>query len=217
MKERIKHLILLIFLIGIDQVLKYWVRTDLINRDSIDIIDGVLSLQYHSNTGAVWGILSGKVDFLKIFTLIILILIIFLYFKIPVGKRYNPLKILTVFMIAGAIGNLIDRFFLSYVVDFIYFEIIDFPLFNFADSCLTVAAIVLFLLALFYYKDEDFAFLNEMFKKKSAQSNSGEEDRTEEDSEEAKTTNEADTTKDAKIIKDAETIKDAEGISGKDL
>ncbi len=172
MKERIKHLILFIILVGIDQLSKYWVQTDLINRKPIDIIPGVLNLQYLRNNGAVWGILSGRVDFLRIFTFIILIVIVFLYFKIPEGKKYNALKILAVFMIAGAVGNLIDRFFLGYVVDFIYFELINFPLFNFADSCLTVAAIVLFLLALFYYKDSDFAFLNEMFKKKAVQNNS---------------------------------------------
>ena len=185
MKERIKHLILLIILIGIDQISKYWVRTDLINRTQIDIIPGVLNLQYHTNNGAVWGILSGKVDFLKIFTLLILIVIVFLYFKIPEGKRYNALKILSIFMIAGAIGNLIDRFFLGYVVDFIYFEIIDFPLFNFADSCLTVAAIVLFILALLYYKDEDFAFVNQMFKKKSNQSIAEVKSESEEDEDKA--------------------------------
>jgi signal peptidase II len=163
MKERIKHLILLFLLIGIDQVTKYLVRTNLINNKPIIIIPDVLNLQYSENTGAVWGILSGKMDFLKIFTLIILIVIVFLYFKIPDGKRFGILKLLAVFMIAGAIGNMVDRFLLGHVVDFIYFEIIDFPLFNFADSCLTVASIVLFLLALFYYKDDDFAFLEKSF------------------------------------------------------
>jgi signal peptidase II len=68
--------------------------------------------------------------------------------------------------LAGAVGNLIDRVLLGHVVDFIYFEIINFPLFNFADSCLTVSSILLFLLAIFYYKDEDFAFLDQIFRRK---------------------------------------------------
>lgn len=175
MKERIKHLILLIILIGIDQLSKFWVRTNLINGKQIDIIpDGVLNFQYHQNNGAVWGIMSGKIDFLRIFTLIILLVIIFLYIKIPNGKRYQALKILAISIIAGAIGNLIDRFYLGYVVDFIYFELIDFPLFNFADMCLTISSFVLFFLAIFYYKDEDFVFLEKTFKGKKANINSEE-------------------------------------------
>ncbi len=168
MKERIKHLILLILLVGIDQGIKYWVKIALMNKEPFIIIPKVLNLQYCENSGAVWGIMSGRVDFLKIFTLIILIAIIYFYFKIPSGKKYNILKILAVFIVAGAIGNLIDRFLLGYVVDFIYFEIINFPLFNFADCCLTVSSILLFVLALFYYKDEDFAFLGSAFHKKEA-------------------------------------------------
>ena len=166
MKERIKHMILFIILIGIDQVTKFWVRTVLLNRDPIVIIPGVLKLQYHTNTGAVWGLMSGKVAFLRIFTLIVLALIVFLYLKIPKEKKFNALKIIIVFIMAGAVGNLIDRVYLSYVVDFIYFELINFPLFNVADSFLTVSSILLFILAIFYYKDEDFAFLEHIFKKK---------------------------------------------------
>lgn len=165
-KERIKHLILFIILICIDQLSKYWVRTDLIKKDSIILIPDVLRLQYHTNTGAVWGILSGKVGYLSIFTFIVLILIVFLYFKIPDGKRFHILKTILVFIMAGAIGNLIDRVTLGHVVDFVYFELINFPLFNFADSCLTVSSILLFILAVFYFKDEDFAFLSNIFSKK---------------------------------------------------
>lgn len=168
MKARIKHLILLIILIGIDQVIKYWVRTVLIDRNPIVIIPKVLILQFQKNDGAVWGLMSGRVDFLKIFTVIILIFIIYLYFKIPNAKKLNLLKLITVFIVAGAAGNLIDRFYLRYVVDFIYFEIIDFPLFNFADSYLTVASFLLIILSFFYFKDEDFAFLGQAFKRKKS-------------------------------------------------
>jgi signal peptidase II len=166
MKERIKHLLLFIILIGIDQLSKFWVRTDLMNNEPINIIPEVLKLQYHENTGAVWGIMSGKVEFLRIFTFIVLLGIIYLYLKIPNGKKYNILKVIVVFILAGAVGNLIDRIFLSHVVDFIYFELINFPLFNIADSYLTVSSVLLFILAIFYYKDEDFAFLDQLFKKK---------------------------------------------------
>jgi signal peptidase II len=170
MKERIKHLILFLILVGIDQGSKLWVKTSLAGKNPLVIIPDVLNLQYHSNNGAVWGILSGKVPYLIIFTLIVLLFIIYLYFKIPDGKKHGVLKVLTVFILAGAVGNLIDRIYLGYVVDFIYFEIINFPLFNFADSCLTVSSILLFLLAVFYFKDEDFAFLDQVFGKRKKKS-----------------------------------------------
>lgn len=168
MKERIKHFLLFIVLLVIDQASKYWVRTDLAQREPIVLIRDVLSLQFLKNTGAVWGLMSDKTTFLSIFTLIVLIFIIYFYLKIPSGKKYNVLKVIVVFITAGAIGNLIDRIFLGYVTDFIYFELINFPLFNFADSCLTVSSILLFLLAIFYYKDEDFAFLDRVFRPKKA-------------------------------------------------
>lgn len=167
MKERIKHLILLVSLIGIDQIVKFWIAGNLKGQEPIIIIPHkILNLQYYENTGAVWGILSGRVDFLRILTLMILVVILFLYFKIPNGKRYGALKILAVFIVAGALGNMIDRFALGYVVDFIYFEFINFPLFNLADCYLTISSVVLVLFALFYYKDEDFAFLEEALGRK---------------------------------------------------
>ncbi len=165
MKQRIKHLILFLLLVGIDQASKLWVKSRLMNKDPIVILKDVLNLQYHENNGAVWGILSGKVVYLTIFTFIIMFFILYLYFKIPKNKKFNALKIITVFILAGALGNLIDRIYLGYVVDFIYFKIIDFPLFNLADSYLTVSSILLMILALFYYKDEDFAFLDQIFRK----------------------------------------------------
>ena len=166
MKQRIKHLILFIVLLGIDQAVKFWVKATIMNNDPIVIIPKVLKLQYHENSGAVWGIMSGKVSFLRILTFFILLFIIYLYFKIPKDKKYNPMKIITVFILAGAVGNLVDRMYLGYVVDYIYFEIINFPLFNVADSYLTVSSALLFVFAIFYYKEEDFAFLDQIFKLK---------------------------------------------------
>jgi signal peptidase II len=59
----------------------------------------------------------------------------------------------------GALGNFLDRLFRGYVVDYIYFCLIDFPVFNLADIFVVCAGIVLIALMLFKYKDEDFAFL----------------------------------------------------------
>jgi len=169
MKQKLKHLIYFIVLVSFDQLVKFWIRATIMNKEPIIIIPKILKLQYHQNSGAVWGILPDKASYLSIFTFIIMAGIIFVYMKIPEGKKYNVLKLLIVFILAGAVGNLIDRISLGYVVDFIYFEIINFPLFNLADTYLTFSSIILFLLAIFYYKDDDFAFLDQLFKKKKKQ------------------------------------------------
>ena len=78
---------------------------------------------------------------------------------------YSPIQIIWVFIMAGALGNFIDRISLKYVVDFIYFELIDFPIFNLADTYLTVSSILLLILGIFYYKDDDFDFIDNLFKK----------------------------------------------------
>lgn len=75
-------------------------------------------------------------------------------------KKYMPLRICSILLIAGAVGNLIDRVRLNYVIDFFYFKLIDFPIFNVADCYVVVACIIFAFLILFYYKeDSDFDFL----------------------------------------------------------
>ena len=82
-----------------------------------------------------------------------------MYYKIPWNKHFVWLKVILVLFVAGAIGNLIDRIFLNYVVDFFYFKLINFPIFNVADIYVTVAAILFIIFCLFYYKEEDFELL----------------------------------------------------------
>ena len=166
MKQRIRHLIYFILLIIIDQATKYWARTILKKDGPISIIPGVLKLQYHENTGAVWGILTGKTAMLSVVTVILTALLIYLYFQIPKDKKFLPVQIIWVFILAGAVGNFIDRISLKYVVDFIYFELIDFPIFNIADSYLTVSCFLLLFLGIFYYKDKDLEFIDNLFGKK---------------------------------------------------
>lgn len=174
MKQRIRHLIYLILLIVIDQVSKYWARTTIKEDGPFSIIPKVLKLQYHENTGAVWGIMSDKTGFLIILTMILVLILTFVYFKIPRDKHYTPIHIIWVFIMAGAVGNFIDRISLRYVVDFIYFELIDFPIFNVADSYLTVSCALLLILAIFHYKEKDFEFIDTMFSKTKKQSSSDE-------------------------------------------
>jgi signal peptidase II len=158
--KKIRHILYLILLIAFDQFTKHLATTNLKGGNPFDIIPGVLQFYYHENDGAVWGIMSGKISFLIIFTVIIMTGMILFYLKIPAAKRYDAIRIVMIFISAGAIGNLIDRSINKYVVDFIYFKLIDFPIFNVADSYITCSAVLLIVLSLFYYKDEDFAFLS---------------------------------------------------------
>jgi signal peptidase II len=166
MKQRIRHFIYFILLVAIDQVSKYWARITLKEDGPISIIPGVLKFQYHENTGAVWGIMTGKTGLLTIITIILSVFLFILYFKIPQKRRYLPIQIIWVFIMSGAIGNFIDRITLKYVVDFIYFELIDFPIFNIADNYLTVSSVLLLILGIFYYKEDDFDFIDNIFKKR---------------------------------------------------
>ena len=89
-----------------------------------------------------------------------MIAIIWVYLKrIPAEKKFRFLDIVCVLLFAGAIGNLIDRIRLNYVVDFLYFVLIDFPIFNVADIYVTVAAFGMIFLGLFYYKNEDYELI----------------------------------------------------------
>lgn len=157
--KRIRHLLYVITLLAIDQFTKYLVVENLAEGGPLQIISGVFQLRYHENDGAVWGIMSGKVPFLAVLTCIIMSGLVYIYFKIPMEKRYNLMRVILVFIAAGAIGNFIDRIIRGFVVDFLYFELIDFPIFNVADCYITISSVLLIILSIFYYKDEDFAFL----------------------------------------------------------
>ncbi len=157
----LKALIGVVLLIILDQWTKYMVLLHIKPVDSIPLIQGVLSFTYHENRGAVWGIMQGQIPILIVSTVIILAVVLWIYSRIPDTKKYLWLRIIAVMVTAGAIGNFIDRLFRHYVVDFIYFELIDFPIFNVADMYVVIAAFLLIFVSIFVYKeDSDFDFIN---------------------------------------------------------
>lgn len=156
-------LIWVIVLVIIDQYTKFLAKTNLENKDPIAIIEDIFELHYLENTGAAFGMLQDQILLFVIITVITILAILYIFSKIPYERHYTPLRYILIFIIAGAIGNCIDRVLNSYVVDFLYFKLIDFPIFNVADSYVSVSAILLVLLFVFYYKDEDLDFIN--FKK----------------------------------------------------
>ncbi len=148
---------LLCVLIGIiiDQYTKYLAVTHLQDAP-VPIIKGVFELQYLENRGAAFGMLQNKQWFFLIITVVLLFFITKLYIGLPRTKRVLPLRTAMIFITAGAIGNMIDRIRLNYVVDFLYFKLIDFPIFNVADIYVTVSTFFIAFLILFYYKETEF-------------------------------------------------------------
>ena len=121
----------------------------------ITIIKGVFQLHYLENRGAAFGMLQNQQMFFLITGVIMIAVVSVLYLRLPLTKRMLPLRICFILIVSGAIGNMIDRVMLGYVVDFFYFELIDFPIFNVADIYVTCATAVLAILILFYYKEEE--------------------------------------------------------------
>ncbi|MBE6006588.1 MAG: signal peptidase II [Lachnospiraceae bacterium] len=153
-------ILLICLLVALDQVTKYLAVKYLGGGGSIPLIPGVLELTFVKNTGAAFGIFQNGRIFFFATTAAALAFITYALIKMPRSSHYRPLRICLYFIAAGAIGNLIDRILLAYVRDFIYFSLIDFPVFNVADIYITCSAFALIYLTLVYYKDEnDFSFL----------------------------------------------------------
>ena len=148
-------LISFVLLILFDQWTKSLAVAHLMNQEPFVIIDGVFQLRYLENRGAAFGMMQGQQTFFVIMATVAVLAIIYIYFKLPWQKRFHLLRTVGLFIAAGAIGNLIDRVMLGYVVDFFYFELIDFLIFNVADIYVTCATIILALLIIFYYKEEE--------------------------------------------------------------
>lgn len=144
-----------LLLILFDQYTKSLALTYLRGNQGIPLIKGIFELLYVENRGAAFGMLQNKQGFFLAITVVVLIGILWIYNKLPLEKRYLPLRLVLVFLTSGAIGNLIDRMMRNYVVDFFYFKLIDFPVFNVADIYVVVSVFCLAFLILFYYKEEE--------------------------------------------------------------
>lgn len=160
MKKAAKNSLFLVLFILIDQWSKLWARTCLKGSADIPVIKKVFSLHYLENRGAAFGLLQNRQIFFVLMTVLVLACIAYVYHRLPNEAKYKPLEYIALFITAGAIGNFIDRICYHYVIDFLYFELIDFPVFNVADCYVSCSTFFLVVLLLFYYKEEDFAFLN---------------------------------------------------------
>ena len=156
-KRLIQDIIFIIILIAFDQFTKYLAVLQLKDKSAFKIIDGVLELNYLENKGAAFGMLQNQGGFFVFVAVIVLGVIAYILYKTPNAKKYTLMHILLSLIAAGAIGNMIDRIRLDYVVDFIYIILINFPIFNVADCYVTVSAILLVFLVTWRYDEGDLA------------------------------------------------------------
>ncbi|MDO4803746.1 MAG: signal peptidase II [Lachnospiraceae bacterium] len=153
----IRALACFIVLVALDLLTKTRAAETLPERPIV-LIKGVFELRYLENRGAAFGLLQNQRTFFLILTSIFILVMIWVFTRIPAEKKYLPLRILTVVVSAGAFGNFYDRLTLTYVRDFLYFSLINFPIFNVADIYVTCSAFAFFILIVFYYKEEDLSF-----------------------------------------------------------
>ena len=144
-----------VLLLALDRWSKHMALLHLKGHPKFVIIQDVFCLQYLENRGAAFGILQGKKVFFVVTTILFLFVICWVYHGLSAKKRFYPAYLVMSLLTAGAVGNFIDRIFWNYVVDFFYFELINFPVFNVADIYVTCGAALFIFFFLIYYKEED--------------------------------------------------------------
>lgn len=170
--------LIVILLTALDQITKYLAVMFLKDKEPFVIIKDVFELQYLENRSAAFGMdpvsllhkifnfqafndnpklfLQVKMVFFIILTIAVVMLFIMIFIRIPNDRHFLLMDAVFILFTSGAIGNFIDRVVNQYVIDFLYFKLINFPIFNIADIYVTVGAFAMVFLVLFYYKEEDF-------------------------------------------------------------
>lgn len=133
----------IVALIALDQWVKAWTVARLALNEQRTFIPKLLNLYYLRNYGAAYSILQNQQWFFTVVTLVVMSVAIWYFIKHIKGSLWLLSSLSLV--IAGGIGNFIDRLRLGYVVDMFHLDFIDFPVFNVADICLTVGVAILFI------------------------------------------------------------------------
>lgn len=139
-------------LVVIDQLTKWGIVQNFDLYQEKVILPGVFSLFYIQNEGAAWGIFQGRMVFFYIITVVVVGYLIYMFHK--ENNKTRLVGISFAMILAGAIGNFIDRLLNGYVVDMFRLDFINFPIFNVADVCLTVGVILMIIHVVFFEKEE---------------------------------------------------------------
>ena len=148
----ILSLSIIVALIVLDQISKYWAATTLAADGPIALIPNVFEFHYTENRGVAFSMLQDQRWIFIPVSLLMTVILILMLWRSPMRKS-KLFSASVLLIIAGAIGNLIDRILLGYVIDFLYFSLIDFPIFNVADCFVVIGAGLLFLFVMFGMKE----------------------------------------------------------------
>ena len=169
----ILSLSVVLILVVADQISKYWASVVLAQQGPIPLIPDVFEFHYTENRGVAFSMLQGQQYIFIPLTIIMTVALVLMLLRSPM-RNSKLFRASIILVIAGAIGNLIDRILLGYVIDFLYFSLIDFPIFNMADCFVVVGAILLFLFVMFGMKEyEEMPLRTLLFNIKKRQKGSG--------------------------------------------
>ncbi len=126
---------IMLMVIFCDQLIKTLIRSNFLLYQSIPLVSDVFHLTYVQNTGAGFGILAGRQNFFIIIAVLIIIGLLIYKYQAP---DHRLLDLALGLIIGGALGNVIDRIFLGYVVDYLDFRI--WPVFNLADAMIVIGS-----------------------------------------------------------------------------
>lgn len=143
-----------VVMIVIDQCTKLLAVAKLRPIGSITVIDGFLDFTFVENRGVAFGMLYGKKWIILCMVAVIVAVLLYYFIKLPKTKEYHWVRAAMTLILAGAVGNVIDRMIRGYVVDFFAVTFVDFPVFNVADIYIVVGVVLLAILMLFVIKEE---------------------------------------------------------------
>ena len=143
------YYILAAIIVAVDQFTKFLTVQNIDLYEIVEVIPNILSWMYIQNDGAAWSILEGQMWFFYIITVIVIGVVI--YYLQKYGKNSRLFSVALALILAGSIGNFIDRIRFEYVIDMVRLEVINFPIFNVADMSLSIGV---FLMIIFVFIDE---------------------------------------------------------------
>lgn len=151
--------VVLCFLLFLDQIVKYLTIVNLKDKPAFVIWEDVFELQYLENRGSAFGMMQNQKIFLLFVGFVFMAVLLYLIIKLPQKHKFLWAHFAITLLIAGGVGNMIDRFRFDFVVDLFSFVLIKFPIFNVADIYICCATGLLLILFFFVYKEDDLSFL----------------------------------------------------------
>ena len=151
-KKTALYLALAAVLVALDQGVKYWVRTTIPVGAKLSFLPGVVELTYVKNTGAAFSMLSSYTWLLSLISAVVAVVLVVLLLRRSFPPPLGELSLALI--LGGAVGNLIDRVFLGFVVDMFNLQFMNFAVFNVADIGVTVGGVLLCIYVLFCYQDK---------------------------------------------------------------